>query len=786
MQEHSLEALEYNKILEILETYCYNVEAKNKALSLKPLTNIDLIEKLLEEVNEAVSMTLVNGRIPITTIEDITPLLSRARIDSTLSMGELLNISSLLKLSQDLKQYYRAVPTENINLEIISELFGALSSITELEKDITQKIISPTEMADNASRKLSELRKEKFKKNQRITSTLEGIINNSNNEKYLQEKIVSLRNGRYVIPVKNEYRSKFPGAVIDRSSTGSTVFIEPLSVLELNNDINELEVEERKEINRILRDLTEKVKFYSLELDLNYNSIINLDFIFAKANYALDINGNKANISDNEIHLKKARHPLIDKEKVVASNFYIEPSTRTLVITGPNTGGKTVSLKTLGLLAAMNQSGLFIPVNDGSKLKIFNSIFADIGDEQSIEQSLSTFSSHLTNIVSILNNKLENSLILFDELGAGTDPVEGAALAVSILEHLRNTSNLTVATTHYAEIKEYALNVENVENASVEFDVNSLKPTYKLIMGLPGKSNAFEIAMRLGIPEEIITNSKNRINEDTLKFDKTLEKVQEELFKARQERDEAVNIRKKAESEYKRLLKDKEKFLILKDRIISDAKKKAKDIVNETKKETDDIYRELQRLQQQSGKSVDNKKLESLRRQVKSSEEKFIDEHEENPITDKIFKIEDFKKGDRVFIKSLDQEADIVSVNQKKKKIEIASGVIRMTVKPEDLLLLNPKKESKQVNIQTSNRIAKMETRLDLRGKTSEEALRLLDDFINEALLLDQRHLEIIHGFGTGQIRKTVHNYLRKSKHVSSFRLGGPGEGGAGATIIEL
>lgn len=784
MNDKSLRALEYDKVLNKLVEYCKNDDSKEQALNLKPLNNKEDITFLLENLDEMVNLVLRNGNLPLIRISNISPLVSRSKISSILSMSELLDILQVLNLVNNIIDYYHSDQQE-IQNTYLKDLFLSLDSCIDLRREISRKIISATEIADDASPNLKKIRREIEQKNRLIAKRIDSIINNKNNDKYLQEKLVSMRNGRYVIPVQAKYRDKFPGAVLDRSSTGQTLFIEPLSVLELNNEIKELEILEKKEIDKILKDLTEQVKDYAEELTLDYNNIIALDFLLAKALYALDTNSSKVIFNDNEIELKQARHPLISKDKVIPSTINISKDNKILVITGPNTGGKTVTLKTMGLLSAMAQSGLFIPVKNNSKLKVFDSIYADIGDEQSIEQNLSTFSAHLNNIVEILDNVDGESLVLLDELGAGTDPTEGAALAISILDYLKNNADLTVATTHYPEIKEYALIEDNTLNASMEFDIKTLKPTYKLIIGLPGKSNAFEIANSLGLNREIIENARGQISQSHKQLDDTLGAAQQELQIAREKREKAETMYKKAKNLFEETKKKKESVEEKTAKIISKANEEAQKIVNQTKKETDYIYKEITKIQRDNVSNIDNKRLENLRKDLKKTEEKVYKDTNLGPKeTKQNFKFEDFKIDDQVYIKSLGQEAIVNNLNPKKKEIEVMVGAIRMKFKPKDLAIVNKKKEKSKIKLSVSK--PKVRTRLDLRGKTVDETFELVDSFINDAVILGVNKLEIIHGFGTGQVRKAVHDYLRKSKYIKSYRLGGPGEGGAGATIIEL
>lgn len=788
MDGRSLKTLEYNKILNILAGYCVNDGAKATALALRPENRLEHIEPALAKTDEAVGMSLRRGRPPISKNRDVLPYLKRARIQSTLAMEELLDIAAMLRVTKDLIGYYEEDADSEAAKPYLDDAFLALEACEDLEKDISKKILGPQEMADNASPELSRIRREMNLKNRQISEKLNALITSPAHEQHLQDKIITIRGGRYVVPVKAGCRAQVPGIVLDRSASGQTLFIEPVAVVELNNELRLLEAAEREEIERILKELTQFVAVEATVLEADYETLVELDFIFAKAAYALDIGGQRIRLTPSgPIALHRARHPLIAPQDVVASNIVLDEDVRTLVITGPNTGGKTVTLKTLGLLTLMIQSGLFIPVSENSSARVFTNVFADIGDEQSIEQSLSTFSSHMTNIVNILSSADDGALVLFDELGAGTDPEEGAALAVSILEELRKTAALTAATTHYSEIKEYALTTDGVINASVEFDVKTLRPTYRLLIGLPGKSNAFEIAARLGLPQDIIKASRKRLSHHEQKLDQTLAAAETQYQEARKLKDDAKRYMYEAKTQLKaaeqkeRQAKDKAEKVLIK------AQEKAQDLISVTKKETDTIYREVQKIQQSAAASVDNKTLEKLRREI-SGLEKTAQKACKKTVPKAVksqFKLSDFKTGDRVYIKSLDREADVLSVLERDKKIEIMSGNMKMKLKPSELVIVRPeKKKTGQVRVQAAT--AKMDTRLDLRGRTADEARMMTEQFISDGVLLGKKKLEIIHGFGTGQVRKAVHTYLKQSPMVESFRLGGPGEGGAGVTVVSL
>lgn len=791
MDNRSLTALEFPKILNNLAGYCQNDEAKTAALALRPKTELYDIEPLLSATDEALAMTLCCGRPPISANTNIKDYLQRARIRSTLQMDELLRIAALLRTASDMIHYFDEDDAEN--RPYLEDAFGALDACEDLEESISHKILSDHEMADNASRELARIRREKVLKNRRISEKLNALITSAEHEKHLQDKIITMRGGRYVVPVKAEYRGTIPGIMLDRSSSGQTVFVEPMAVVELNNELRVLEAEEKDEIERILKELTEHVGIYSTVIEQDYDILIELDLVFAKALYALDIGANRiALLPHGKIELRKAVHPLLDQDTAVASDIRIDKDIHTMVITGPNTGGKTVTLKTLGLLSAMIQSGMFIPVKEGSSSRLFNSIYADIGDEQSIEQSLSTFSSHMTNIVEILNQAGENDLVLFDELGAGTDPIEGAALAQSILEAFGERGTLSIATTHYSELKEYGLTTPGVLNASVEFDVKTLRPTYRLMIGMPGKSNAFEIAKRLGIDKSIIDSSRNKVSGYDKKLDQTLAAAEAKLSEAEEMRRGALEMQREASDYLKKAESKQAKMNEKAEGILKKAQDKAGDLIAKTKKETDLIYREIQQIQREAAASIDNKTLEKLRRDLsaydKAAQKSYVKASNQAKAKNSTTKLRlsDFKQGDRVYIKSLDREADVLSIRERDKKIEIQSGNMKMQLKPEELLIIKPEpKKQNKVSLQRSN-VGAMNTTLDLRGKTVEESVYLLEKFLADAIMLNQKQLTVIHGHGTGLVRNAVHDYLKKSNLIDSYRLGGPGEGSTGATIITL
>ncbi|MGI6110324.1 MAG: endonuclease MutS2 [Eubacteriaceae bacterium] len=794
MDRRSMRALEYDKIKDKLAQYCVNDGARETALALQPQTDLSEIKRELDFTDEALGMSLRSGRLPVSKNEDISGLLGRAAVGSTLQIFELRRIAAVLRTIRDLINYRDDDSIEE-PMPLLDDAFDVLDACSDLEQEISHKLISDTEVADNASRELARIRREILNKGRRITEKLQGIITSPGHERHLQDRLVTIRGGRYVVPVKTEYRSQIPGIVLDRSSSGNTLFIEPASVVELNNDLRLLEAEEKDEIERILKGLSETAALYRTVIQSDYDTMIELDYVFAKAAYALDLNARSVELSERgETALIGARHPLIARDKVVPSNIVLDDDISIMVITGPNTGGKTVTLKTMGLLTLMIQSGLFIPVKEHSKARVFTNVFADIGDEQSIEQNLSTFSSHMTNIVDILNHADDRSLVLFDELGAGTDPEEGASLAVSILDSLKDRGGLTAATTHYAELKEYGLTTDGVVNASVEFDVETLRPTYRLMIGIPGKSNAFEIASRLGLPEDIIKVSRERISENTRDLDKSLAAAEEKTREATLALERAEAMEAEAQEKLKQAEAERGKNAGKAEKLLLDAQQRAADLIDQTKKETDSIYREIQTIQRQAEASVDNKTLEKLRRSLAQSQqaaEKAEESRKKRTNTwdrsRKPLKLSDFKTGDRVYVKSIDREAEVLEILERDKKVRIQSGNMKLNVKPAELVKVG--KQEREVPVKKNNvkaTPAKVAVKLDLRGRTADEAVMMTEKFISDAVYAGQTKLTIVHGMGTGRVRAAVQNYLKTCPMIKNYRLGKPDEGGTGATIVTL
>ncbi|MCH4072940.1 endonuclease MutS2 [Pseudoramibacter sp.] len=791
MNTRSLNILEYPKILHRLASFCVTDEGKNKALTLSPMNQYDDIEKALDETEEAVNMSLRNGKPPLVRTSGIEDILHKAEIGSVLDMGSLLEVASLLRLSKDLIGYFDQDIGKS-ELQRLLPFFEALDDCHDLEKEISKKILGPNEMADHASLKLANLRQEIIEKNNQISHKLNRIVTSSAYESILQDRLVTIRDNRYVIPVKQEYRNRIPGIILDKSSTGSTVFIEPLSIVNLNNDLKLLRGEEEKEIFKILEDLTAKVAAYHAVISRDCNMISKLDFIFAKASYALSNGYVRVKIDpQGSISFINAKHPLLDPKKAVASDIVFRKNIQVIVITGPNTGGKTVTLKTIGLLTLMIQSGLFVPVREGSTTGLFKDVFADIGDEQSIEQSLSTFSAHMHNIVYFMQQAKRGDLVLFDELGAGTDPTEGAALAIAILNELHRRHVITVATTHYSELKEYALTTPGITNASVEFDVKTLRPTYRLVIGIPGKSNAFEIANRLGLSDDIISQAKHYIDSDSSKFSETLDLIDQKRKEMEATLAEAQRKEREAEQKVEAAEKKVNDIYKQRDKILQEAHQDAANFVQKTKDESEEIYHEIRAIQENTQASIDNKKLEALRKEINHQaqlSQKQIQKDRQKKYKKKAVLPKKIAPGDVVLVESLNKEGEILEINQHEKKALVQIGPMKIQVKLSQLSQIQHfhiKKKPAAKKIKASD-LHKMNNTLDIRGMTGDEARYAVEKFLSDAVVSKTNHLVIIHGKGTGVLQKVVREYLKHSSVVQSFRYGNPSEGGTGATFVNL
>ncbi|GGE42293.1 endonuclease MutS2 [Pullulanibacillus camelliae] len=782
--QRALSLLEYEKIKEQLKNYTASSLGKEWVEQLVPRTSIAEVQALIDETDEGATVYRLRGNVPLGGVTEVRPFIKRAVIGGVLSASELNAIGDSIRASRIIKKFFADLEEEEVKLPILYARVNEMVPQTQLEKEITSCVDDSGRVMDGASDKLRTIRSQMRTLDARIKERLEGLIRSSHHQKMLSESIVTIRNDRYVIPVKQEYRHAFGGIVHDQSSSGATVFIEPQAVVEIDNQLSEARAKEKHEIERILRALTEQVAEVAELLNATVEHLGYLDFIFAKAKFAHALKATKPALrEDGKLEFKRARHPLISAREVVPISIQMGSPYQAIIITGPNTGGKTVTLKTVGLLTVMAQSGLHIPVDEGSSVNVFEQIFADIGDEQSIEQSLSTFSSHMTNIVTILDQVNFRSLVLFDELGAGTDPQEGAALSIAILDDVFRRGASIIATTHYSELKAYAYEREGAVNASVEFDVQTLRPTYRLLMSIPGRSNAFEISRRLGLSEDIIEEARQQISGETAKVDNmiaALEKSQREAETAEQKAKEykADVERLKDELEAERLKLEAERGKILKK-----AEEAAREAVEKARREAEEVITTLRQLQQQSQPVKDHEVIDAKKRLDHALEALA---HESKPVTQSYTKAKPshFQPGQEVKVLSFGQKGHIVEkINDKEYLVQV--GIMRMNIKAVDLKAVKEEQEVKPVvNIRTTTTTVK--TELDLRGERYEEAISRLDRYIDKALVAGYSRVSIIHGKGTGALRKGVENHLKQHSRVKSFRSGGAGEGGGGVTIVEL
>lgn len=790
MNSKVLRVLEYNKIIDRLTEKATSEQGKKLTAALKPMTDLDAITQAQTETADALGYLFRKGSTSFGSNKDLGACIKSLEVGSVLSIGELLRIAAFLENVNRIKAYGRKeredAPTDSLDI-----YFDALEPLTPLSSEIRRCILSEEEIADDASPTLKHIRRSMTITNDKIHSQLTSMINGSYRT-YLQDAVVTMRDNRYCIPVKSEYKGQVPGMVHDQSSTGSTFFIEPAAVVNLNNELKELALKEQEEIEVILADLSARTSAYTETLTNNQKAMTTLDFIFAKSALAMEQNATMPVFNtEHQIRIRQGRHPLLDKKKVVPIDIRLGIDFDLLVITGPNTGGKTVSLKTVGLLTLMGQAGLHIPALDRSELSIFREVYADIGDEQSIEQSLSTFSSHMVNIVSILKDADTDSLCLFDELGAGTDPTEGAALATSVLDHLHKHGIRTMATTHYSELKVYALSSDFVENACCEFDVETLRPTYRLLIGIPGKSNAFAISSKLGLPDFIIEDAKKHIAEDKESFEDLLTDLENSRLTIEKERLEIESYKQEIKSLKERLETKQEKIDQSRERILREANEEAREILQDAKEIADETIRTFQK----AGTSTSMKDLEKSRQKVR---DKITEKNEKlslkaNKPTHRLLKPNQIKLGDSVKVVSMGLKGTVSSLPDKSGKLFVQCGIIRSQVSLDDLVLLE------EETIHTGDRMKRtsagklkmsksysVSTEINLLGKTVDEALSELDKYLDDAYLAHLPSVRIVHGKGTGALRSAVQNYLRKNKIVKSYRQGEFGEGDAGVTIAEF
>jgi DNA mismatch repair protein MutS2 len=786
MNERALRVLEYYKIKDIIKNYTQTSAAKDIIEDLKPYTNIYEVREHLSETYEALMLLSKKGSPPFEGLHDIRDGISRAEKASTLMPGQLLKIAAMLRCARRFKDYVSRKEEEEA-YRVIEDICEGLVPLKKLEDQIFNAIIGEDEISDRASSTLSNIRRTLKEKNSSIKDKVNSLIRS--NSKFLQENLYTIRGERYVLPVKAEHKGAVPGLIHDQSSSGATLFIEPMSLVNLNNEMKELMLKEKAEIERILAELSRMVYDNITVVKNDANIVWELDFIFAKAKYASAINGICPIVNEEgRVDIIEGKHPLIDRKVVVPTSVYLGREFTSLVITGPNTGGKTVTLKTVGLLHLMAMSGILIPAREGSVISCFNEIYADIGDEQSIEQSLSTFSSHMTNIVKIMEEADNRSLVLFDELGAGTDPTEGAALAVAILESLRNRETRLVATTHYSELKGYALRTQGVENASVEFDVETLRPTYRLIIGIPGKSNAFEISRRLGLSEDIIRSAKSNISEETLKFEDLIQSLQEKSIKAEKDARYAEALRLEAEKQKNKFDEKLYNLQKARDNAMLEAQREAKRVLKEAKAEADEILKNMREFERLGYSSDMRQKLEEERKRLKNKLDKSEEKSANYVKRDSGSELKDVKLGQEVFIPSLNQKVVVLSLPDSKGEVQVQAGIMKINVKLKDLRASGNSGESKkQIKKREVNlNLRTISSSVDLRGMDAEEAIYVVDKYLDDAYLSGLREVNIIHGKGTGVLRKAIADMLKSHHHVSSTRIGSYGEGGTGVTVVEL
>ena len=776
MYTQYLEKIEFNKITNKLSTYAVTEAGKEKCLNLFPYTDKKTIEKSLSETTEAVSLLFRKGNPPFIEFKKIYDHILNLKNNNFLSIKSLLEINSVLTVSKNLKNYY--FENQLNQSESLTSYFDHLYTNQRVENQISSSIIDENTLDDRASNNLYKIRQQIKNIQREIKNKLQTLLTS----KYIQEPVITLRQNRFVIPIKAEYKSDIPCLVHDSSSSGSTLFIEPLSVFELNNKITDLEMEEKIEIEKILQKLSSLFFEITDELDNTYNLICLLDFIFAKGKYSKSTNCNCPKINDEKIiYLKDAIHPLLDTQTAIPITVKIGEDYSTLLITGPNTGGKTVTLKTIGLLTAMTQAGMHIPASSSSSIYIFDNIFADIGDDQNIFESISTFSSHMINIINILKLSTPNSLVLVDELGSGTDPIEGASLALSILEHLKSNNITTIATTHYTELKQYALLTDGIENASCEFDLETLSPTYRLLLGVPGKSNAFEISKKLGLDESILSNAKKLIGSDTAKIEDLLKEIYDsksqielEKEKIQKESNKISELKEKLQNEYNELSEHKKEY-------IQKSKQEAREILLNAKKEVKELIEEIE-LEKRNSKKINefnnklSKKLSDLALDTKS-------EDIPNPIDE-----DAVKEGLLVYIPSFEKNGTILSYSKKSKKVNIQIENIKTTLPLSQITYaknVETKKEIPQKG-HSNFKVKKIETKLNIIGMNVEESIFLVDKFLDNASIAKLEFVQIVHGKGSGLLGKGIQNYLKNHPHVKSYRYGTFGEGEMGVTIVEI
>lgn len=790
MNQKALKTLEFDKIIHRLTEHAASVGAKKKCMELVPVTSLWEIERAQTQTADALRRIWQKGSISFGGIRDIRGSIKRLEIGGILGMGELRQIMSLLETAGQV-QKYGAHERDDEKADSLDESFEFLDPVPSLCSEIRRCILADDEMADDASSALFSIRRSMRQMNDKVHNTLNAMVNGAVRT-YLQDAVITMRDGRYCLPVKAEHRSQVPGMIHDQSATGSTLFIEPMAVVKLNNDFKELLLKEQQEIEKILSELSEKTAAYADQISGDYDVLVELDFIFAKAILAKEMNAVRPVFNDQRrINIKEGRHPLLDPKKVVPVTVRLGDDFRLLIITGPNTGGKTVSLKTVGLFTLMGQAGLHIPAFEGSELGVFGDVFADIGDEQSIEQSLSTFSSHMTTIVNILKNMDTNSLVLFDELGAGTDPTEGAALAVSILDHLQKQGIRTMATTHYSELKVYALSTKGVENACCEFDVESLRPTYRLLIGIPGKSNAFAISSRLGLPDFLIEDAKKHLSAKDISFEDIIAELEHSRVTLEKEQMEIQSYKEEIRKLRNELQKKQENIDQRKEKLLKDANDKAAAILQEAKDYADETIKNFHKFGKANISIKDMEQQRSrLREKIDAAQSKSQSTTTAKP--KKKVKADKLHIGDKVRVLSLNLEGTVSTLPNAKGDLFVQMGILRSQVNVRDLEFIGEAENlaaSKSMSGSGKIRMSKsalISTEINLIGMTVDEAMGHLDKYLDDAYLAHVPSVRIVHGKGTGALRTAVQQHLKRCKYIKSYRLGTFGEGDAGVTIAEF
>ena len=793
MNPKALKTLEYNKIIDKRTEFAGSALAKEMCRNLQPSTDLYEIQALQKETSDALSRIYQKGAVSFRGVRDIRGSIKRLEIGAIIGINELLSICSLLDVCSKVKAYSRNDRDPDFE-DSLEAMFQALQPLTPVSSEIRRCIASEEELNDDASPALFKIRRSMRQINDKVHAQLQTMVNGSART-YLQDAVVTMRNGRYCIPVKAEHRGQIPGMIHDQSSTGSTLFVEPMAVIKLNNDLRELELKEEKEIEMILATLSARCGEETEALRDDLDLLTKLDFIFARAQLSRSMNGTQPDFNEEgRILIKKGRHPLLDKKKVVPIDIQLGKDFELLIITGPNTGGKTVSLKTVGLFTLMGQAGLHIPAFDHSELSVFHEVFADIGDEQSIEQSLSTFSAHMTNTVSILKEADDRSLVLFDELGAGTDPTEGAALAIAILSNLHRRGSRVMATTHYSELKVFALSTPGVENGCCEFDVETLRPTYRLLIGVPGKSNAFAISQKLGLSQDIIEEAKTHLTKQDEDFEDLLADLEQKRVTIEQERDQINSYKEEIRELKQRLESKQEKLDLSRDKILREANEQARNILQEAKDYADTTIRNFQKYGKAAGVSAKDMEKErgKLREKMSTVDKKLSAKNAAPKKSHKQLTAKDLHIGDSIKVLSLNLKGTVSTLPDAKGNLFVQMGILRSQVNIRDLEKLDDtvitggnfsKTGSGKIKMSKS---ASVSTEINLLGKTVDEAIMELDKYLDDAYIAHLPSVRIVHGKGTGALRKGVHNYLRRQKHVKSYRLGEFGEGDAGVTIVEF